>query len=60
MRQSDLVGIWKLVSWQVIGENEESQDVFGSHPKGYLILTLAGRSMVLTIAQDRPAGHGRR
>src|ERR1700676_3436986 len=28
----DLVGNWKLVSWQVIVENEPPQDVFG-HPK---------------------------
>ncbi len=56
--QPSLVGIWKLVSWQVIGENEEPQDVFGSHPKGYLILTPEGRSMVLTTADDRTAGIG--
>jgi Lipocalin-like domain len=31
-----LVGNWKLVSWQVVTGNE-TQDPFGSHPKGYLI-----------------------
>jgi hypothetical protein len=41
----DLVGVWKLVSWQAIVDNEPPQDVFGLHPKGYLILTReAGRS----------------
>jgi len=41
----DLVGVWKLVLWQVIVDNGPPRDVFGSQPKGYLILTrAAGRS----------------
>jgi hypothetical protein len=32
-RPAKLVGVWKLVSWQVIVDNEPPQDVFGSHPK---------------------------
>ena len=40
-----LIGIWKLVSWQVIVDNGPSQNVLGSHPKGFLILTREGRSM---------------
>jgi len=51
-----LIGVWKLISWQVIGENEEAQDVFGSSPKGYLILTREGRSMALTVAENRKGG----
>lgn len=53
-----LVGVWKLVSWQVIVENEPPQDVFGAHPKGYLILTREGRAIVLTTAEDRTPGTG--
>jgi hypothetical protein len=53
-----LLGIWKLVSWQIIGENEEPQDVFGSNPKGYLILTPEGRSMALTTGENRVGGMG--
>jgi hypothetical protein len=53
-----LVGIWKLVSWQVIGENEEPQDVFGSNPKGYLIITREGRMMALNVAERRNGGMG--
>jgi hypothetical protein len=34
--ENALVGTWKLVSWQVIVENEAPQNVFGSSPKGYL------------------------
>jgi hypothetical protein len=52
----NLVGVWKLVSWQVIVDNEPPQDVFGSHPKGYLILTREGRAIVLTTAEDRKPG----
>lgn len=51
-----LFGTWKLVSWQVIAGNEPPQNVFGSHPKGFLILTREGRSIVLTTAENRRAG----
>jgi hypothetical protein len=29
-----LIGVWKLVSWQVIVENGPPQNEFGAHPKG--------------------------
>lgn len=51
-----LVGTWKLVSWQVIAENGTEHDVFGVSPKGYLVLTPEGRSIVLTTASDRRGG----
>ena len=54
----DLIGNWKLVSWQVIVENEPPQNVFGSNPKGYLILTREGRSIVVTTADNRKSGMG--
>src|SRR5215475_15933964 len=53
-----LVGTWRLVSRQVITENSPPQDVFGAHPKGFLILTSEGRSMVLTTAETRRPGMG--
>jgi hypothetical protein len=54
----DLIGNWKLVSWQVIVENEPPQNVFGANPKGYLILTREGRSIVVTAADNRKSGMG--
>ena len=51
-----LIDTWKLVSWQVIVANQPPQNVFGSHPKGFLILTREGRSMVLTTADNRERG----
>jgi Lipocalin-like domain len=51
-----LVGNWKLVSWQVIGEDGKPQDVFGTSPSGYLVLTPEGRSIVLTTAAGRKPG----
>lgn len=54
----NLIGTWKLVSWQVIVENEPPQNVFGSHPKGFLVLTREGRSIVLTTAENRKGGMG--
>jgi hypothetical protein len=53
-----LVGIWKLVSWQVVVEGERPKDVFGAHPKGFLILTREGRSIALTTAEERRPGMG--
>jgi lipocalin-like protein len=53
-----LVGTWKLVSWQVIVQNEPPQNVFGLHPKGFLVLTPEGRSIVVTTAENRRAGMG--
>lgn len=52
----DLIGVWKLVSWQVIVGNQPPQDVFGLHPKGYLILTREGRAIALTTAEHRKPG----
>ena len=51
-----LVGTWKLVSWQVIGDDGKPQDVFGTSPTGYLVLTPEGRSIVLTTAAGRKPG----
>lgn len=53
-----LVGTWKLVSWQVISDYGPPQNVFGARPKGYLILTREGRSMVITTAEHRQGGMG--
>jgi len=52
------VGNWKLVSWQVIVENRAPQNVFGMNPKGYLVLTREGRSIVITTADNRRGGKG--
>jgi hypothetical protein len=53
-----LVGSWKLISWQVIAEDGTAQDVFGTKPRGYLVLTSEGRSIVLTTAEGRKPGMG--
>ncbi len=55
MSAEALIGSWKLVSWQVVVEGQP-QDLFGSKPTGYLILTREGRAMALTTAQNRTAG----
>jgi Lipocalin-like domain len=51
-----IIGTWKLVSWQVILENGPGRDEFGAHPKGFLVLTPEGRSIVVTTAEHRQAG----
>lgn len=52
----DLVGAWKLLSWQVVAQDGSTQDVFGPHPHGYLVLTREGRSIVVTTAETRRGG----
>ena len=34
-----LIGVWKLVTWQVVQEDGSLQNEFGTHPKGFLVLT---------------------
>ena len=40
-----LLGVWKLTSLKlrIVGDASHETDVFGSNPKGYLILTKEGR-----------------
>jgi Lipocalin-like domain len=54
--RNPLVGNWKLVSWQVIADDGKPQDIFGTAPRGYLVLTPEGRSIVLTTASGRKPG----
>jgi hypothetical protein len=56
LQPDGLAGTWKLVSWQVIVANEPPQNVFGSKPTGYLVLTREGRSIVVTTADNRKGG----
>jgi hypothetical protein len=51
-----LAGTWKLVSWQVIVENQPPRNEFGAHPKGFAVLTREARLIVLTTAENRRAG----
>ena len=52
-----LVGNWRLVSSQVIVD-DQAHDLFGSNPKGYLILTPQGRLCAITTAEHRKPGEG--
>jgi hypothetical protein len=51
-----LTGVWRLVSWQTIIENGLPQNEFGVHPKGFLVLTSEGRSIVVITGEHRLAG----
>jgi hypothetical protein len=44
------------VSWQVIAGDDTPQDIFGTSPKGNLVLTPEWRSIVVTTAPDRKGG----
>jgi Lipocalin-like domain len=53
---ADLVGVWKLqtFSLQILGE--QSKEVFGRDPIGYLIFTAEGRMMTILTRADRKPG----
>lgn len=55
MARHPLIGIWRLVSWQVVVDGEP-HDLFGARPRGFLILTEHGRAMALTTASNRVPG----
>jgi hypothetical protein len=55
MGSDALIGSWKLMSWQVVVDGQP-QDLFGSKPNGYMVITREGRLMALTTAQNRTAG----
>jgi lipocalin-like protein len=55
MSAEQLIGNWKLVSWQVV-TGDEAKDLFGTKPKGYMILTREGRAMTVTAAEGRAPG----
>jgi hypothetical protein len=50
-----LHGVWRLTSLklQVVGDESQARDVFGSNPKGYLIFTREGRMTAVVSAADR-------
>jgi hypothetical protein len=50
-----LHGVWRLTSLklQVVGDDLQARDVFGSNPKGYLIFTKEGRMTAVVSAADR-------
>src|SRR5690242_18113510 len=52
----DLVGVWKLKSFNLQVVGEQPKEVFGPQPIGYLIFTAEGRMMtILTRAERKPA-----
>jgi hypothetical protein len=52
-----LVGNWKLVSLQMIVEGAVAPpDLFGSNPRGYLILTREGRMALIITGENRKGG----
>jgi hypothetical protein len=51
-----LVGTWRLTScFMEDVETKEKKPAWGEHPNGYLILTAAGRWMVIQTAEGREA-----
>lgn len=57
--QAKLVGIWKLVSFDVeYQESGKRQTLFGASPRGYIIFTPEGRMMTLITTEGRKPGEG--
>jgi Lipocalin-like domain len=53
---SPLIGAWRLVSLQSIVDGSEPQNIFGLHPKGYIVFTLGGRMTAVITAEHRKGG----
>jgi hypothetical protein len=51
-----LVGNWKLVSLPIVDGAAAPPDLFGSRPRGYLILTREGRMALIIIGENRKGG----
>ena len=58
MQTNSLIGNWKLVSHQLIVENEEPIEYYGKRPKGYLVLTPEGRMIGILTSDTRKPGLG--
>lgn len=56
--KNPLVGNWKLVSHQLIVENDEPIAFYGQNPKGYLVLTPEGRMIGILTSDTRKPGLG--
>jgi hypothetical protein len=53
-----LVGTWKLISCFMEDiETKETRQVWGERPNGYLVVTSAGRWIVVQTAEGRKAPH---
>ncbi len=58
--KDQLVGIWTLTSTDITTPNGSKQEVYGTNPKGILILDAGGRYVMLSAKRDRPKfTHGR-
>jgi len=51
-----LVGTWKLLSHQLIVEDDEPILFFGQNPKGYIVLTKEGRMIGIMTSDHRTPG----
>ena len=56
--KSVLVGVWKLLSHQMIVEDEPPISFYGQSPKGYLVLTPEGRMIGILTSDTRKPGSG--
>lgn len=54
---ADLVGTWRLLSWQATGEDGSTREPFGAEPLGYVVYTADGR-MITTISRGDRAPIG--
>jgi len=55
MNAESLIGNWKLVSWHV-ATGDAAKDLFGTKPKGFMILTQEGRAITVATAEMHTPG----
>lgn len=49
-----MIGVWRLVSWQLIGPDGHASEPFGPTPRGLLTYTADGHMSVVMSVPDRP------
>ena len=59
MKHENLFGNWKLISLRfVVTATDESRDMYGADPHGYLFITKDQRMMAVITANDRRSADG--
>lgn len=54
LEAEDLVGTWKLLTWQSVASDGSTTEPFGPAPLGYVVYTADSRMITTISAPDRP------
>lgn len=55
---ADIIGTWRLLSWETSADGEPVERPFGEHPLGYVVYTPDGHMITTISMADRPLTGG--